>query len=214
MPRAFPMVSCLALLLLGASAVPTPDEPPLTWWQKAPEPAVAPTPAEGVLLPLLNDTWWKLKLVAKGFEVDLEDGLATQANYQTIAYMRLVAIEGGPVPVYTYEMYTETGPDQWTFEYGDSFFTDGLAENGTQALAVNTFLGFDLLTLGIGVNFTGKLTIKLDKLGALKSGKLKTLAGELTDSTLQAGKVSPPFYGSAKVTGTLIDVDDLPFELS
>ena len=213
MPRAFLMVSCLALLLLGASAVPTADEPPLEWWQKAPEPAVAGPPAEGVVLPLLNDTWWKLKLVAKGFEVNLEDGLATQANFQTIAYMRLVAIEGGPVPVYTYEMYTETGPDQWTFEFGDNFFTDGLAENGTQALAVNTFLGFDLLTLGIGVNFTGKLTIKLDKLGALKSGKLKTLAGELTDSTLQSGKESPPFYGSAKVTGTLVSEDQLPADL-
>jgi hypothetical protein len=207
-------VRASVLVLFAAAALLLPGWgpcPSLPWYEQMP--VYAEPPAESDALPILADTWWKPKVSATGFEVNPLDGSVTPGKFKTTAFMHLLPAppDGGGAPIYVYEMWTETAPDTFSFEFGDAFSVAGSDASGNSALAVNCFLGFDLLTAELAANHTGRLTIKVDKQGALKSGKLKTLAGEMVDSTLHASKLPPPFFGSLKVNGTLIDVADLPF---
>jgi hypothetical protein len=213
------VVSLLAgTLLLGAAST---DGVPskLPWWKSPKQPANVP--ADGVVPGILDGTWWKVKVNAKGFTIDPKTLEAAPATFKTTAYMQLTGIaplvgDGGGgssgEPLYGYDMYTEIAPDTWSNEYSDIFLVDGLAKNGHHALNVNTFLGFDMGTFGVAANHSGRLTIKVDDQGQLKSAKLKTLAGDVVDSNLDV-LGGAEFYGSLKVTGTTVDVDDLPFPL-
>lgn len=205
-------------LLLGAAASEV--IPAALPWNPGGHVAQAAGPGDGIVPGILDGTWWKLKVNAKGFVIDGDTGEATPASFKTTAYMQLTANlpepltgdggGGGGDPAYGYAMFTETAPDTWTNEYSDTFAVAGLDKNGQHALNVNTFLGFDMGDFGVAANHSGRLTIKVDNQGQLKSAKLKTLAGEVTESTL-AGPV--PFFGSLKVTASTVDVDDLPFEI-
>lgn len=189
-------------------------------WNPGSEVAQTAGPGDGVVPGILDGSWWKLKVSAKGFVIDGETGEAVPANFKTTAYMQLSANLPEPLPgdgggsggnpAYTYAMFTETAPDTWTNEYDDVFSVAGLDKNGHHALNVNTLLGFDMGAFGVAANHSGRLTIKVDTEGQLKSAKLKTLAGEATDSTLEGPL---PFFGSLKVTGSTVSVDDLPFEI-
>jgi hypothetical protein len=201
-------------VLLGAAALDGAPPAP-TWWNTPHEPQAGPS--DGVVPGILDGTWWKLNVKAKGYTVDPETGAAAPGSFSTTAYMylsaNLPADGGGGTPAYNYAMYTETAPGLFSNEYGDTFLVDGLDANSHHALTVNTFMGFDTVAQAVAANHTGKLTIKVDGEGALKSAKLKTLAGEVADSTLDTSVPGSRFHGSLKITGKTIDPEDLPFEL-
>ena len=201
------LLPALAAVLLPGWGTPG----PVPWY--AQPPVHAAPPAEGAA-GILGDTWWKLKVSAKGVQVSTADGSVTPGNFKTTAYMHLLpAPPDGTGPTYIYEMWTQTGVGVYSFEFGDTFPVDGLDKQGNPALEVNCFMGFDLLTQAVAANHSGRLSIKVDKNGLLKGAKIKTLSGEVQDSTLQQTVKGddPPFYGSMKITGTIIDPTELPF---
>ncbi len=217
MRKSLSAVSLLASSLLLGSAALDGAPQPLPWWNAPAKPQGGAS--DGVVPGILDVTWWKLKVKAKGYSVDPETGVAAKAMFNTTAYMLLTVNmaltgDGGGgtgTPAYTYAMFTETAPDTWTNEYGDLFLVDGVDANFNHALSVNTFMGFDIATQAVACNHTGKLTIKVDGEGALKSAKLKTLAGEVISSTLDTSVMGANFYGSLKLTGNTLDITDLPF---
>jgi len=59
------------------------------------------------------------------------------------------------------------------------------------------------------VHSNGKLKIKVDDQGILKSASLKSLAGGLLNSAIDG----ETFHGSMTISAKTVDVDDLPFEI-
>jgi len=80
--------ACLpALLLLAASPLQDGGAP-------KPRPKPSPTaaaeagPSDGIVLPILSNTWWKLKVKAKGYTVDELTGEIEAATFKTTTYTR------------------------------------------------------------------------------------------------------------------------------
>ncbi|MBM3984492.1 MAG: hypothetical protein FJ296_02185 [Planctomycetes bacterium] len=206
-------------LLLGAAALDGVPSAP-TWWKTPHQPKAGPS--DGVVPGILDNTWWKLKVGARGYTVDVGTGAAAPGVFSTTAYMYLAAAAaplgdggggGGGTPAYDYEMVTETAPNVWSSAYG-IFSVDRLDANLNHALTVNTFMGFITESGNVAANHTGRLTIKVDGEGALVSAKLKTLAGEVTESTLDPSGMGNRFWGSLKIAGKTIDPEDLPFMMT
>jgi hypothetical protein len=205
------------VLLLGATVRDgTPRAQPA--WNAPPAPQGGPS--DGEVSSILDGTWWKLKVKARGHVLDPGTGLTTKGNWSTTAYMLLtpnppLTSDGGGTgtPAYAYAMFTETAEDQWSNEYGDLFFVDGLDANSHHALSVNTFLYLITGTQAVGATHTGRLTIKVDSEGALTSARLKTLGAELIHSQLDGSSPGDDFFGTLKLAGKTIDPSELPFEL-
>src|SRR5262245_27254062 len=87
-------------LLAGAFALhaDTPAAKPVPWWATPIAKPVIPAPPApggtqqpGVVPPILDGTWWKLKVSAKGYAVQSLTGETSKASTSFTAYMLLQA---------------------------------------------------------------------------------------------------------------------------
>jgi hypothetical protein len=180
--------------------------------------AAAPAPAPPPLAPpgILDGSWWKMSVSAKGYSVDLT-GATTPDSFKTTAYMRIETFvpDGTPTDVsesnalYTYSMFTETAPGTFENTASDHFFVIGLDEDFIETLAVNTLFTFTTADATVAGRVSAKLTLKVVD-GALKSGKLKSFSGDLEQSTLGQPGLDW-FFGAMKATGKVVPADALPF---
>jgi len=158
---------------------------------------VAPARAQ-----LLGGTWFKLKIAAKGWVIDVETGKAKPTTHQQTAYMSLLPTGIG----YTAQIYSELSPGNWVGGPGIELGTTGAGE---------LFVVNQVMTIpgpggqSLDLSTTLRLIFKFDKDGALKQAKIKTLAGELSgSSTLDGANL---FIGSIKLSGKTVEPTSLPF---
>jgi len=165
--------------------------------------ALASLVAAPVRAQVLDGTWFKIKVVTKGWEISTIDGSAKQASHNQTVYMSLIPKGIG----YSAQIYSELTPDNWVGGPAIDFGTAGVDE----FFAVNqgiTIAGPD----GVSLDFSATLrfTFKFNDEDVLIKSTLKTLAGELAgSSTLDGGENL--YIGSVKLTGKLVDAANLPF---
>jgi len=180
---------------------------------------------DGIVLPILDQQWFKLKVSCKGQTVEPISGATESRTLKFTAYMQLFgnSMEGitGPgdggsgLPTYSYVMWVEDGEGGWDISYNDTLYTTGLDDNGQSTLAVNSFVGFILPTSLVGSQQSAQFTIKLGTEGELKSAKIKTIGSDIEDSIL-----APPgltlgsgleYFGTMSISGSTVAVEKLPF---
>jgi hypothetical protein len=220
-----------AFLLAGAFALQA-DAPQTAgpqWAQATALPAERVAPAhggteEGLVLPILNDTWWKLKVSCKGYTVHNLSGATEKETLKFTAYMQLLANKfdvgdggGGGFPLYTYSMWLEDSDGIWLPSYSNTLYVTGTSDEGDETLSVNSFIGFIRSSFQVASSHSGRFTIKKDSEGVLKSAKFKTIGSELIDSVivpeviLLGDPVMLDLYGEMTISGSTVDVEKLPF---
>jgi hypothetical protein len=167
----------------------------------------APAQAE-----LLHDTWFKVKVRAKGVQVE-DDGSLQQAASKSVHYIHFKAPAAEGVDVLAYDVWSETAPDAW------AIVDDGeLGVLGTGDLLFNDWrIAFGLPDgNGLGGFVTGRIKIKTKKVGDLKKAHVKTFGGETWIDGAPVGQSTVdgvhPFAGSLKITGKTVPVEKLPFD--
>jgi hypothetical protein len=163
------------------------------------------TPRLSAQADLLYDTWFKVKVQAKGVQVEDDESLS-KATSKSVHYIHFLPpeVEGGGAAV-SYELWSETAPDSWEIVDGGEI---GLIGSG-DLLFSDWGIGFGLFDgNGFGGYHTGMIKVKTDKEGALKKARLKSFGGETTDGTLDGEHF---FAGSLNVTGKTVPVEKLPF---
>jgi|KBSSwiStaDraftv2_1062776.scaffolds.fasta_scaffold71068_2 hypothetical protein len=151
---------------------------------------------------VLSGTWFKLKISAKGWVIDVETGTAKAASYQQTAYMSLLPVGIG----YTAQIYTEMSPGNWVGGPGIELGTTGVGE----LFVVNQHMTIDGAGgASLDLSTTLRLIFKFDDSGVLKKATIKTLAGELSGSSTLDG--TNLFIGSVKLSGKTVEPTSLPF---
>lgn len=223
MKRLFVASALLGLVTVSLAASDVVTSP----WKK-PAPVVDEVP--GGIGPVLDGTWWQLKMKAKGATVSNLDGSIGKASVKATAYMFLSSevLKGEGIdssfgddgfPLYSYTMVTNVD-GEWQGLFGDTLFVNGI----DGSLVTDSFMGFILDEGDVGGRFTGQFKLKLvqgEDEGFLvpKKGKLKTLGAELFSSALfpegndNEGKAFHRFFGSMRITGKLVPPQKLPFDL-
>jgi hypothetical protein len=177
--------------------------------------AAAVTPGDGDIFGKLHNTWWKLKVTAKGFSIDNGTLATTPATFKTTAYMYVFIPKPLTTPgdgisgfQYGYQLFTQPAEgEDWTPTFDGTLVVTGLAPNGTEALTVNNVLAFFANGGVVGGDHNGRLQLKV-KDGVLQSGDFSTIGTEVYESTLDFADF---FYANMQVTGHTVPVSKLPF---
>ncbi len=146
---------------------------------------------------VLDNTWFKLSISAKGYEVGMDDAV-TKGSIKATAYL-LVQWNGSDR--YNYYFYSETSPGTWT-EKNVGYFS------ATPSGEVYFFLSDKELTINtpdgkeLNAYITGLIKVKLDDLGNLKSATFQSLGIEVYDGSTPDGAT---IYGGATIKGKICE---------
>lgn len=169
----------------------------------------------------LDGVWYKVKVTTKGVTAQNilllggDPGIEVKkGKFKTTAYILLVfnEDEGGGGSTYGTGTVTPDGEGGWQFSDEDEF--DIISDE----LLVNGFLGFVTDDGAVGAGCTLQMKNKYDKEGALKSSKLSSFGGLISESSLffDGGDLAEgaflPFYGEMKVKGKSVPEAKLPFD--
>ena len=167
----------------------------------------------------LNNTWFKLKVKAKGEAAVPGEEKPHKASFSMTVYVHFFVAKPDAPPTegdatypdttYGYEIWTETAPDTWAPTY------DSTVDLETGDATVFYLPDFYMEALGLDGEFfesyqTATIKVKLDEKDALKSATFKTLGGEVYTGSTDG---SDAFRGGVTMTGKTVSVDDLPFGL-
>ncbi|HEX5008961.1 MAG TPA: hypothetical protein VFY71_01075 [Planctomycetota bacterium] len=169
----------------------------------------------------LNDTWFKLKIKVKGQTAvpDAEDPHKVTLSETAYLHLSVAPIDSTPAdgdafPVYTttnyaFELWTETAPDVWSPTYTST--EDLETASATDFFFSDFFMTVNFQDGAVADNYmTIAITAKLDKEGAFKSAKFKSMGGETYQGTVEGNDA---LRGGITVTGNTVAVEKLPFEI-
>ena len=157
--------------------------------------------------PALDGRWFKLNAVVNGYTVDKANNNATKPHNFTVPFYMGFAMDTTTANTYyDVRVFTETAPGVWTNKvttqklpqiYSQSFFSDF----GLQVFVNNA-------TDYFVTYHTPYIKYVVDKTGALKSatysGSGEVFTGSFNGNTLE-------YYGSVKISGSMVSVSQLPF---
>jgi hypothetical protein len=150
---------------------------------------------------VLDGTWFKVKVTAKGWAIDTSDGTAHAATHVQTVYVSLLELGIG----YSAQFYTQQD-GEWVGGPSIELGTTGAGE---------LFVVNQPLTIpgpggsSLDLSATLRLIFKFNGNGELTKATIKTLAGELKGSSTLNGE--DLFIGSVKLTGKLVQPQSLPF---
>ena len=150
---------------------------------------------------VLDGSWFKLKVNAKGWSINTQDGTAHSATHSQTVYMSLLELGIG----YSAQIYTQQN-GEWVG--GPSI------ELGTTAAGELFVVNQGLTIPGDGgqsldISATLRLIFKFNDNDELVKATIKTLAGELKGSSTLNGE--DLFIGSVKLSGKMVEPSSLPF---
>lgn len=165
-------------------------------------------------LGVADGVWLKTKFATKGaVEIHTGDSTVTKKSSKGDCYTRLVYSSGDP-GTYTGTVYCQTGASSTYIATSEAFSLSELP-NGNTAYAIDDEVRFSNssghIISGYGNHI---LTIKRDKDGYFKSATLKTLAGELVNSTVSPGNGDVVLAGGYTSTSVSVSPEKIPPELA
>lgn len=184
--------------------------------------ALAVTPAADAQI--LDGTWFKVTARMKGQAVE-EDGSTSPANAKGVFYVNfeenpIIEGEDGSI-VYDVDVVAVLD--------GNAFLTDS-TRMATIGADEQLMVGAELGNESDGVRWTtrvpgkesdpflqmlflAQVKVKRDKEGALKSARFKSVGGTVPYAVFGIGPTLRDAFGSVKLSGKLVKVEDLPFEV-
>lgn len=164
---------------------------------------------------VLDDTWFELKVKAKGMAVD-PDETVKKGKLSTKAYMYVIWNEAESA--YQYAIISEYSKDKWDdFSYGE--FTPTLSTSEEYIFLADYWMGIAEES-GAFISFycTAYFNVVLDKkTGELKKATFESLGAEIYGPDEEDPEYSSTldgendFYGGVTLKGKLIDESKLPF---
>jgi hypothetical protein len=153
---------------------------------------------------IMNDVWFKLRVVGHGYLINDVTQAVNKAICPTApAYMHLTW--NPDIEEYEYQIWTEGNPGFWS--YTDGSFAARGKDNHFISHDVNW--EFRVKTWTIRFYHTFLFTVHATRAGKFVSAELRTLGGEMY---LGIDNVNVSFYGGVKVSGISIPKSKLPFK--
>jgi hypothetical protein len=155
--------------------------------------------------PALDGRWFKLNAVVNGYTVDKANGNVIKPYNFTVPFYMGFAWDPANTH-YVVRIFTETAPDVWT----NTSNAAALSPIHTQNVLRDFFLRVHVnnATDYFDTYHTTYIKYVMDKTGALKSATYSG-NGEVIYGSFNAGTFE--YYGSVKISGSMVSVSQLPF---
>ena len=160
---------------------------------------------KGPDFPALDGRWFKLNAAVKGYTVDIAKNNAIDPHNFTAPFYMGFAWDTANT-FYDVRVFTETAPGVWTNTSNATKITPIHSQNFLSdfGLAVHVNNATDYF-----VTFhTPYIKYVMDKTGVLKSAKYSG-SGEVFLGSFNGGTLE--YYGSVKISGSMVSVSQLPF---
>ena len=171
---------------------------------------------------MLDEVWFKVRYAAKGDLVSSELDTA-KASVKGLVYVRfrhLALKSEGDSTLYTFDVIRPTEDGNWVTSDSGSLTTLGDREQlmlGPTPVSDNDGTRWSVAGFGqqgfLELLFQARMKIKLDKQGAFKAASFRSVGGLVPRGVLGGGDDSRDFFGSCRVRGTSVALEDLPFEV-